>query len=99
MTVIKWEDPDFEMPPKENDRLTQEQILDIETWIKNGAPWPSQAAQKKILASEKNKRITKEGLIIKTSGGLTDDWTFRRYKPETVWHSCQSKSRPYQSGE
>lgn len=85
MTVIKWEDPDFEMPPKENDRLTQEQILDIETWIKNGAPWPNQAAQKKILASEKNKRITKEGLIIKTSGGLTDDWTFRRYKPETVW--------------
>ena len=54
MTVIKWEDPDFEMPPKENDRLTQEQILDIETWIKNGAPWPSRAAQKKILASEKN---------------------------------------------
>ncbi|MDB4490690.1 hypothetical protein N9246_01510, partial [bacterium] len=40
MTVIKWKDPDFEMPPKENDRLTLDQILHIKTWIENGAPWP-----------------------------------------------------------
>lgn len=85
MTVIKWEDPDFEMPPKENDRLTPGQISHIETWIKNGAPWPSEADQKVILSAEKEKRLTDEGLIIETSGGLADDWTFRRYQPETVW--------------
>ena len=85
MTVIKWEDPDFEMPPKENDRLTPDQILHIKTWIENGAPWPDQATQKKILADEKNKRVTSEGIMIETSGGLADDWNYRRYKPESAW--------------
>ena len=85
MTVIKWEDPDFEMPPKENDRLNGEQIAHLETWIKNGAPWPDKATRSKILAAEKTKNITADGVIITTSGGLADDWTFRRYKPETVW--------------
>ena len=26
MTAVQWKDPDYEMPPKENDRLTEEQI-------------------------------------------------------------------------
>ena len=26
-----------------------------------------------------------EGVIVKTSGGLSEDWTYRRYKPEDVW--------------
>lgn len=85
MTVIKWEDPDFEMPPKENDRLTPEQITHIETWIKNGAPWPDKDIQAKILAAEKNKKVTADGVIVDTSGGLGDDWTFRRYQPESIW--------------
>ena len=51
MTVIKWEDSDYEMPPKENDRLNEEQIAHIETWIKNGAPWPDEESQKTIRLS------------------------------------------------
>lgn len=85
MTVIKWEDPDYEMPPKENDRLDEKQIAHIETWIKNGAPWPDEATQKEIRLAERNKKVTEHGVIIETSGGLADDWTFRRYQPETVW--------------
>ncbi|YCM46086.1 PSD1 and planctomycete cytochrome C domain-containing protein [Verrucomicrobiaceae bacterium 227] len=85
MTVIKWDDADYEMPPKENDRLDAEQIAHIETWIKNGAPWPDEDTQKSIRLAERNKRVTDKGVIIETSGGLADDWTFRRYQPETVW--------------
>ena len=85
MTVIKWEDSDYEMPPKENDRLTPEQIAHIETWIKNGAPWPNDETQKKIRLAERSKKVTDQGVIIDTSGGLADDWTFRRYQPEDVW--------------
>ena len=45
MEAIRWEDPDFEMPPKENDRLTEEQIAQVERWIKLGAPWPEESIQ------------------------------------------------------
>ena len=34
--AVKWKDPDYEMPPKENDRLTPAQITDLETWINAG---------------------------------------------------------------
>ncbi len=85
MAVIKWEDADFEMPPKENDRLTPEQITDIETWINNGAPWPNKTIQATIRKNEQNKKLTSDGVIIDTSGGLADDWTYRRYKPAEVW--------------
>ena len=33
MTAIQWKDEDYEMPPKENDRLTDEQIEWIQRWI------------------------------------------------------------------
>lgn len=36
--AVKWEG--YEMPPKENDRLTAEQIQWIEQWVELGAPWP-----------------------------------------------------------
>lgn len=85
MKVIRWEDPDYEMPPKENDRLNEQQIADIETWIKNGAPWPDETVRQEILLAEKTKKVTDEGILIETSGGLADDWTYRRYRPEKVW--------------
>ena len=85
MKVIRWEDPDYEMPPKENDRLNPQQIQEIETWIRNGAPWPDEVARQKILLAEKTKQVTEEGILIKTSGGLADNWTYRRYRPERVW--------------
>ena len=41
MKAIRWEDPDYEMPPKENDRLTEEQVWILRDWINEGAHWPS----------------------------------------------------------
>jgi mono/diheme cytochrome c family protein len=83
--TIKWSDPDWEMPPKENDRLTEEQIKDVEAWIEAGAPWPEESVQLAIREAEAKKEVTEEGVIVKTSGGLGDDWTFRRYRPEDIW--------------
>ena len=34
-------DPDFSMPPKEADALTEPQIADLKKWIAMGAPWPA----------------------------------------------------------
>ncbi len=80
-----WEDPDMEMPPKENDRLTPEQIEDLRTWINNGAPWPTEAEQEKFREADKHATVTDDGIIVKTSGGLADSWTYRRYQPEDIW--------------
>ena len=85
MTAIQWQDPDYEMPPKENDRLTAEQILWFREWIELGAPWPEEKVQEKIKRAERTQIETDEGIIVSTSGGLSDDWTYRRYKPEDLW--------------
>ncbi len=37
--VITYEDPDYQMPPKDN-KLPDNQIQDIKRWINMGAPWP-----------------------------------------------------------
>ncbi len=81
--AITWED--MEMPPKENDRLNEAQIEMVRKWVKSGAPWPSEEKQKRYREEEKQRLSTEEGVIIKTSGGQSDDWTFRRYKPEDMW--------------
>ncbi|MBG88261.1 MAG: hypothetical protein CMO80_15340 [Verrucomicrobiales bacterium] len=85
MKMIKWEDEDYEMPPKKNDRLNEEQIADFARWIDAGAPWPSEERQKEIHLAEQSKKRTKDGVMVTTSGGLADEWTFRRYQPEDIW--------------
>ena len=39
--AIRIGDDELDMPPKETDRLTNEQIRDFETWVKMGAPSPA----------------------------------------------------------
>ncbi|MDG2122611.1 MAG: DUF1549 domain-containing protein, partial [Verrucomicrobiales bacterium] len=85
LETVRWDDPDYEMPPKENDRLTGDQIADLEKWVALGAPWPDDAVQEEIRIAERQKTVTDQGVIIETSGGVGDDWTYRRYKPEDIW--------------
>ena len=73
------------MPPKENDKLEQKQVNSLESWIESGAHWPSEKTQQLYIEEERSKKITDEGVIVETSGGLSEDWTYRRYKPEDLW--------------
>ena len=83
--AIEWKDPEYEMPPKENDRLTEKEIAIISRWVDLGAPWPDEATQKKYVTEERKKELTDDGILIPTSGGLSDQWTFRRYDPKDLW--------------
>jgi len=93
MTAIEWTDPDYEMPPKENDRLTESQITKIKNWINWGAPWADESIRNGYLEIERKRPRTAEGILVKTSGGMSDDWTFRRYKEDAVW-AFQKVKRP-----
>lgn len=83
--AVTWQDADLEMPPKENDRLTKEQIELLRAWIAAGAPWPGEAEQAKLREAERAVVSNADGVILKSSGGLADAWTYRRYKPEDIW--------------
>ncbi|MBC8353679.1 MAG: PSD1 domain-containing protein [Planctomycetes bacterium] len=75
----------LEMPPKENDRLTDEQTEFVRRWIAAGAPWPDEATQDRIRKREWSIIQNEDGVIVPTSGGTADEWTYRRYKPEDIW--------------
>jgi len=75
----------YEMPPKENDRLSESQIDDLRQWIAAGAPWPSPERQTEIRAAEWANEINEDGQLVKTSGGTSDEWTNRRYDPHDLW--------------
>ena len=83
--AIERMDEDLAMPPKENDKLTTWQVDAIKRWVSLGAPWPNAEVQAKHIAEERAKLRTDEGVLVKTSGGLTDEWTYRRYKDENIW--------------
>ena len=85
LAVTRAHDDWEAMPPKEADRLLPEQIGWVKTWITAGAPWPNAAKQKQIAATNHEKWSAEDGIVMKTSGGLSADWTNRRYKPEGMW--------------
>ncbi len=73
------------MPPKDDDRLTEDQIAALEKWVADGAPWPSEVVQLAIRQAAWQDLDNEEGVIVRTSGGLSDDWTYRRYQAENLW--------------
>ena len=81
--AILWDG--LEMPPKENDRLNKEQIGWIRQWIATGAPWPSEDVQRRIHQEYRSEAINEDGELVNTSGGVSDDWTFRRYQAADLW--------------
>lgn len=81
--AILWDG--YEMPPKENDKLTAVQAEYVRKWIELGANWPSDETQDKIRRAEWAVRENEDGVIVDTSGGLADEWSYRRYQPEDIW--------------
>ena len=86
--AIKWED--YEMPPKENDRLTSSEIKHFRDWILSGAPWPD---EKRLTELQHEAWESAEGVVVATSGGQSEDWTKRKYDPADLW-AYQPISRP-----
>jgi mono/diheme cytochrome c family protein len=97
--AVRWDG--IEMPPKKNDRLTKEQIELIRQWIAAGAPWADESRKiptgSSILAVKptlpNNSWSDTDGVPVRTSGGLTPEWTNRRYKPDAIW-AYQPIKRP-----
>jgi len=85
--VTTREEKDFEMPPKEADRLTEEEQWAIRDWIDAGAPWPD---DERVAAIQEEYA---EGVQVETSGGLSEAWEERRYEPEDLW-AYQPVERP-----
>lgn len=76
---------DLEMPPKEADRFSEPEIALMTAWISAGAQWPDEATQQEIRAADATAQETAQGIKITTSGGLSEGWSNRRYKPQDVW--------------
>jgi hypothetical protein len=73
------------MPPKENDKLTAEELEHLKQWIVGGAPWPGPQRLAEIVRASNDKWNAADGVTVATSGGLADEWTNRRYKSENLW--------------
>jgi len=80
--AVTREDPDFAMPPREREALTEEEIQVIYSWIVTGAPWPNEARQKELtaLVSARKSRIAFDHL-----GGQSDAWNNRTYRDGDLW--------------
>lgn len=73
--LIRREIEDEAMPPKKADALTSAQVGWFVDWVAAGAPWPEDSMLKN----------NEEFVQVKTSGGLSEDWTHRRYEIEAIW--------------
>jgi len=73
------------MPPKDADKLYAEQLGWLKDWIAGGAPWPDEVRQKEIARANESRWSAEDGVAVKTSGGLSAEWTNRKYKPEGLW--------------
>jgi hypothetical protein len=80
------------MPPKENDKLSTEQTDHIRNWIEGGAPWPGPESLSNLL-KEKDPWSADGSVKVKTGGGLSEDWTNRKYEESKLW-AYQPISKP-----
>ena len=96
--AITWEDEELEMPPKANDRLSEVQVAQVREWIAVGAPWPDKDVRHRYLVAERAIAVTADGEIVGTSGGLSQEWTYRRYRPAGLW-ALRPVARPAVPGD
>ena len=85
------------MPPKEAERLTEEELAWLAEWISSGADWPDDAARLAIEKAYADAWSIEDGVEVKTSGGLSPDWTRRKYDPADLW--AYQPLRPLEGAE
>lgn len=85
LAAMRTSDDFSAMPPKQSDRLTEEQIAWLRQWIRDGADWPDEHRSQAIRQTFEKQWSAEDGVTVKTSGGLNDDWNNRKYRPESLW--------------
>src|SRR5262249_27743885 len=89
--AVTRKDESLVMPPKENDKLSADEVEAIRRWVAAGAPWSDVPAP--TSATAKWDATSADGIAIVTSGGRSPEWTNRKYRPEDVW-AYQPVRRP-----
>lgn len=98
LAVTRQHEDDWKaMPPKEADKLYAEQIEWVKQWISGGAPWPDKAKFDAITKANAEKWSAEDGIVVKTTGALSDAWANRKYKPEGLW-AYQTVKKPNAKG-
>lgn len=82
LAVTRSSDDWSAMPPKESDRVAPELVEKLAAWIQAGAPWPDATRLAELEAQAERMRA---GVRIKTSGGLNQEWSDRRYQEADLW--------------
>src|SRR5205823_14269212 len=75
--AVTRQNRDLVMPPKENDRLSARQVEWLRQWIAAGAPWPQRSPSPPNTLAQ--RWDSPDGVVVRTSGGRTPEWTNRRY--------------------
>jgi mono/diheme cytochrome c family protein len=84
--AVKRESDDWSaMPPKDAEKLTAEQLGWVQAWIAGGAPWPEAERMREIAQTNAARWSAEDGIMAKTSGGLSAAWTQRKYQPAALW--------------
>lgn len=73
------------MPPKEAEQLSAEQLTWLRDWIASGAAWPAADRRREIESEYADQWSAEDGITVRTSGGLDDNWTNRKYDPAGLW--------------
>jgi mono/diheme cytochrome c family protein len=88
--AVTWQE-EVKMPPKENDRLTADEVALLRRWIAAGAPWevPSKTAAAAPPAGSSRASTDRwnaaGGVRVPTSGGLSPAWDERTYDEQALW--------------
>ena len=85
LAAVTWADEALQMPPKENDRLSAEQIDVLRRWIAAGAQWEDQTVAATKPPATSGWTGDADGVRIATSGGRSAEWDSRTYEPDAVW--------------
>ena len=84
--AVRRDDDDFSaMPPKEADRLSEEEIHWLKDWVAGGAPWPDEERIAFIQQRFAADWSAEDGIQVATSGGLSPEWNERLYDPAGLW--------------
>jgi mono/diheme cytochrome c family protein len=81
--ALTWQDESLQMPPKENDRLSAEQVAAVRRWIAAGAKWEEGSGVRSQESGVRGRRVPESGVRSQESGDRTgtarrEECVFRR---------------------